>query len=157
MVAVALSLQLAGCGPSYASMPPEDGALRSALVEAAHRAGACAALDLSDVFPGQWDRIAIIGPYTTNAEVAQMLGLSLDVQSVSAWNGNEGGSVLVLARAGEVVGWFLLPSSDLETANIEGVRGAGEATFVVAEAGPGFFQLLRPNASAALLGDCAAS
>jgi hypothetical protein len=58
---------------------------------------------LSEAVPGSWEKICILGPYMGNKEAKATLGFEWDVESKTQIRTNEGISLLLFVRGGEVV------------------------------------------------------
>jgi hypothetical protein len=104
---------LVGCADP--SLPRESVELRDELVRAGQFARSGTTIDLAVLFDADWDRVAILTPYTTDDEARRILGFDFAVTS-TGMPANEEGVVLVLANGEAVAGWFYLTYASLYVA-----------------------------------------
>lgn len=60
-------------------------------------------IDLSVVGPASWDRVCVLGPYTTNQHAEKVLGFKWDAESKTSIAGSDGITVLVFIQNQQVV------------------------------------------------------
>lgn len=73
-------------------------------------------VDLAAAVPGTWNRVCILGPYSSNAVAKQVLGFDWDAESRSSIKTNEGISLLLFVQDQRVVDY------------VEHSRAAGDFT-----------------------------
>ena len=64
-----------------------------------------APIDLSVVGPTSWDRVCVLGPYTTNETAEKVLGFKWDAESKTSIAGSDGVNVLVFVHNQQVVAY----------------------------------------------------
>jgi hypothetical protein len=64
-----------------------------------------ATVDLSRVGPPGWDRVCVLGPYTTNRSAQQTLGFAWDAERSSSIATNDAVNLLVFVKRREVLAW----------------------------------------------------
>lgn len=111
-LAILLMLGLA-CTASVGPPDHEADDLRGALITLAREQPEGGRIRLRDAWPGDWDRVAILGPYYSNAIAGEVLGFAFNYESVSPWINTEGGAIVVLAKDHEALAWFKVPSRDI--------------------------------------------
>jgi hypothetical protein len=67
------------------------------------------AVNLSEAVPGPWEKVCILGPYMGNKEAKATLGFEFNVESKTQIQTNEGISLLLFVRGGEVVEYIEHP------------------------------------------------
>ena len=111
--ALALLVALLGCSNPFGPPPREADDLRLALVDQVRAKDAGEHIRLSDAWPGDWDRAAVLPPYSSDSIANDLLGFPFAYERASPWTYTEGGVVIVLATGNEVLAWFKVPSADL--------------------------------------------
>ena len=137
-------LLVAACG---ASAPPENASLRASLIDAVRSTSDGQTLDLTGPLGGSWDRVALFPPYARNADARDVLGFPFDVEASPTAN-DDYGTVFVLAKDRQLVGWFVLPWSDVGTGSWSTsprVISASQAKFVVQVVGPNGHREMEPT------------
>ena len=64
-----------------------------------------ATVDLATVGPPNWERVCILGPYSSNERAQQILGFKWDAHGKSSIASNDGINLLVFVRGQKVVGF----------------------------------------------------
>ena len=80
---------------------PGDGSISAQITEK-FEAGGSAPINLTQVGPPSWERVCVLGPYTTNEAAEQVLGFKWDVQSKSSIGSSDGINLLVFLKNQEV-------------------------------------------------------
>jgi hypothetical protein len=60
-------------------------------------------IDLAQIFPRDWDRVCVLGPYSNNAIASQTLGFAWDAESQSSIKSDDGISLLVFVQNNTVL------------------------------------------------------
>lgn len=81
----------------------------NAQIEAQLHAKPLGPLNLALVGPSSWERVCILGPYTTNEHAEKVLGFKWDATGKTSIGDNEGISVLVFAQARQVIAYTEYP------------------------------------------------
>jgi hypothetical protein len=105
LLAVALAGIVGGCGPFWDGI----GGSSDEIAEAVERGGT---FRLADVTDFEWDRFYTFGPYLSNDRVDRTLGFDWGKAENSDYAHQDGGSLLVFVREGEVVHAFDQPDTD---------------------------------------------
>jgi hypothetical protein len=105
LLAVALVGIVAGCGPFWDGIGGSSEEIADAVKQGKP-------FTLADVTDFEWDRFYVFGPYMSNARVDRELGFDWGKGENSDYKAQEGGSLLVFVRDGEVVHAFDQPDTD---------------------------------------------
>ena len=93
LIAAAIAFTVAACGSGpdaeTHSVRPVDGRV-----------------DLAAEFAGQWDRVCVLGPYTTNRRATEILGVDVDVYGRSQIASSDGITLLVTMNADAAAGMY---------------------------------------------------
>jgi len=127
-----------------------DDQLRLKLVDAVHRASDGAIVDLAATLDANWDRVALLPPYTSNEEARKALGVAFNAQASPTYV-DDNGTVIVLARGDSVVAWFPMywRDADLGCLTTPLTLAVTDARFVVGTDANGFHVLKPANDPAA--------
>jgi hypothetical protein len=68
-------------------------------------ASTSAPIDLAKLSPPTWEKVCILGPYTTNGEAEKVLGFKWDVEKKSIVTTNDGINLLVFVKGREVLAY----------------------------------------------------
>jgi hypothetical protein len=132
LLLIAVAVTLFGLAFSVTLGPPpgEADGLRQALVDLVRDKDEGERIRLSDAWSGDWDRAAVLGPYSSNRTARKALGFDFGYEAASPWTNTEGGWVVVLAKNRRAVAWFKVPASDLGLYCVKGLveRSADEFT-----------------------------
>lgn len=60
-------------------------------------------VDLASAVPGKWDRVCILGPYSSNAAAAETLGFTWPAETLTSIEDNEGISLLIFVQGESVI------------------------------------------------------
>jgi hypothetical protein len=103
LLAVALAGIVAGCGPFWDGIGGSSDEIADAVKQGEP-------FRLADVTGFEWDRFCVFGPYLSNDSVDRRLGFDWGKAENSDYKLQEGGSLLVFVRDGEVVHAFDQPT-----------------------------------------------
>ena len=93
-------------------------------------------IDLAEQLPGEWQRVCILPPYSTNRTARELLGFDYDVESRSAIPASDGITLLLAVDNGTVVGAFEIGRRNIDFASLGAVcYGRSEARFSLPEQG----------------------
>ena len=81
----------------------------NAQIEAQLHAKPLGPLNLALVGPSSWERVCILGPYTTNEHAEKVLGFKWDATGKTSIGGNDGINVLVFAKGHQVIAYTEYP------------------------------------------------
>lgn len=87
------------------------GAHISEQITAQFEASKTTPVDLSVVGPASWERVCVLGPYTTNQTAEKILGFKWDAESKTTIAGSDGVNVLVFVQNQRVVAYTEHPRS----------------------------------------------
>lgn len=93
-------------------------------------------VDLTDQLPGEWDRVCVLAPYSTDRHARQVLGIDAEISLHSRIVYSDSIALLVTVRDAEVAGLFEIARDNVDFAHLGGecfVRG--ESTFAIPDAG----------------------
>jgi hypothetical protein len=105
LLAVALAGIVAGCGPFWDGIGGSSDEIADAVKQGEP-------FRLADVTGFEWDRFCVFGPYLSNDSVDRRLGFDWGKAENSDYRLQDGGSLLVFVRDGEVVHAFDQPNTD---------------------------------------------
>ena len=71
-------------------------------------------LDLAHIGPSSWERICVLGPYTTNEQAEKVLGFKWDATGKTSIGGNDGINVLVFAKGQQVIAHTEYPRNKVD-------------------------------------------
>jgi hypothetical protein len=87
-------------------------------------------VDLSLEVDGDWERICIIPPYSSNGIVSKLLGFKFDVESKSSIDVLDGITLLVVINKNKVVKYFDVPRNNIDFSSLDlGCYKNGNAKF----------------------------
>lgn len=66
-------------------------------------------VDLAAEFAGEWDRVCVLGPYTTNRRAEEVLGVGVDVHGRSRIASSDGIALFVTMNADGAAGMYEVP------------------------------------------------
>lgn len=81
----------------------------NAQIEAQLHAKPLGPLNLALVGPSSWERVCILGPYTTNEHAEKVLRFKWDATGKTSIGGNDGINVLVFAKGHQVIAYTEYP------------------------------------------------
>ena len=108
---VLVTLLAAGCQPS------QD--ISMAVGEQFHNSGGTS-VDLGTTVLGEWERVCVVGPYSSDASIAKTLGFPWPTKGRSTIASNEGVTLLLFVRQGTVTSWVEHPRASGDFTNISG-------------------------------------
>jgi len=77
-------------------------------------------VNLADAVPGLWDKVCVLGPYSDNRRVKDMLGFDWNVETKTSIQTNEGISLLLFVRGADVLTHIEHPRSGGDFTNLSG-------------------------------------
>ncbi len=77
-------------------------------------------IDLSMEIPGDWIRICVIGPYSTNKHAEEILGVAVNIQQKSGISMLDSIALLVAMQGDMVVGLFEVPRGRIDFTKLAG-------------------------------------
>jgi hypothetical protein len=93
-------------------------------------------VDLAEQLPGEWQRVCILPPYSTNRTARELLGFDYNVESRSAIPASDGITLLLAVDSGAVAGAFEIGRQNIDFASLGAVcYGRSEARFSLPEQG----------------------
>lgn len=72
------------------------------------------AVDLSEALPGEWGRVCVVAPYTTNEHAREILGIPVDIQRKSSIYMSDSIALLVTLQGEKVSGLFEVPRGGVD-------------------------------------------
>ena len=101
--------------------------------------GPGASVDLAQDGPAEWERVYIFGPYTPAEDIHRILGFRWSDVKWTGIESDDGVTLIVFVREGEVVGWFEHPRSRGDFYLLENTASFSrdDARFVVDPGGRG--------------------
>ena len=85
-------------------------------------------IDLSTTIPGDWDRLCILFPYTTNLRAKQVLGVAVNVESKSDISWSDSIALFVTTKASKVENLFDVSRKNIDFTKLGGQCFAREDT-----------------------------
>ena len=96
-------------------------------------------IDLSESLPGEWGRVCVIPPYSTNEHASEILGIPLNIESKSSIYMLDSIALLVAMWGESVSGLFEVPRGGVDFTHLGGkCYRRGDARFAVPERGHPF-------------------
>ncbi|MHB8914959.1 MAG: hypothetical protein ACYC4K_04005 [Thiobacillus sp.] len=86
----------------------------NAQIEAQLHAKPMGPLNLALVGPSSWERVCVLGPYTTNEHAEKVLGFKWNATVKTSIGDNEGINVLVFAQARQVIAYTEYPRNKVD-------------------------------------------
>ena len=87
-------------------------------------------MNLAKVFPSDWDKVCILGPYSTSKHAYDTLGFFWPVETQSSISANDSIAVLLFVKNREVIKFVEHPRRDGDFANLSRqCFGREQATF----------------------------
>jgi len=77
-------------------------------------------VDLAEANPSPWDRVCVLGPYTTNASAKKTLGFDWNAEGKSVIHRNDGITLLVFVTSNHVVDFVEHPRNLGDFATLSG-------------------------------------
>jgi len=93
-------------------------------------------VDLGSAIEGNWDRVCVLGPYSTDADAAEALGFSWPAEALTDIARNDGISLLVFVREKSVLKFVEHPRGSGDFSNLRGRCFARESAKFVQIAHP---------------------
>lgn len=119
-VLLLILVALAGCGNLASSSIADQ-------FSASGRKG----VDLAAAVPGKWDRVCVLGPYSSDAVAAQTLGFKWPVETLTDIKRDDGISLLVFVQGKTVISYVEHPRGSGDFSNLTGrCFSHGSARFV---------------------------
>jgi len=93
-------------------------------------------VDLSVSLPGEWDRVCVIAPYSTNSRASKILGVAVNIALRSSIAVLDNIALLVTLNDGEVSGLFEVSRGSVDFAHLGGeCYRRGDSIFSVPRGG----------------------
>ncbi|MUV14569.1 hypothetical protein [Noviluteimonas gilva] len=77
-------------------------------------------VDLASAVPGNWNRVCVLGPYSTNASAAEALGFDWPAETLTDIARNDGISVLIFVQGKSVLRYAEHPRRSGDFSNLTG-------------------------------------
>jgi hypothetical protein len=77
-------------------------------------------VDLESAVDGSWDRVCVLGPYSTDADAAEALGFSWPANTLTDIASDDGISLLIFAQGKSVVKFVEHPRNSGDFSNLRG-------------------------------------
>ena len=113
------------------------------------RASGSAVIDLTKAVPSDWDRVCVLGPYSTDTIAATTLGFDWKVDMHSSIGSSDSISLIVFEKHGKVVRDIDVPRRDGDFSNLSGrCFPRDHAKFVLKPLAPGAWPYVVPEDAA---------
>jgi len=77
-------------------------------------------IELSEALPGEWDRVCVLSPYSTNEMAEEIVGKSVNVELRSSIDGSDSIALLVTMKSGRVEKLIEVPRNSVDFAALGG-------------------------------------
>lgn len=89
-------------------------------------------VNLAEVVDGEWDRVCIFSPYSTNQVAEDVLGFKWPLETESGVGVNDGVSLLVFVKSSSVASFYEIPRNTTDFTNLGGAcYGREDSVFKV--------------------------
>ncbi|MGZ8152431.1 MAG: hypothetical protein ACXW0Q_06170, partial [Methylovulum sp.] len=105
-------------------------------IQSQFEASQTASVNLALVGPSSWDRVCVLGPYTTNERTEHLLGFKWDSEAETSIAENDGINVLVFVQGREVVAYTEHPRNKGDFSKLQPQCLDRAQSIVVRDQGP---------------------